>query len=122
MSDVGIEGEDPDEVINITTKDKLDISTYKWVIKVRRSCLFRTARTRFLDLSWGRLPSVLSTDRLIETQKVHKFVLQSARALTLALYFAPVILTLPLYKMFPSFRDRWWQLLVKAIEVPSSST
>ena len=50
---------------------------------------------------------------------MHKFILQSFRALTLAFYFAPVLLTLPLYKFFPSFHDRWWGLLVKAIEVPS---
>lgn len=50
-------------------------------------------------------------------QKLHKFLMQSARAFVLAMYFAPVILTLPLYKFFPSFHDRWWDLLVKAIEV-----
>lgn len=43
--------------------------------------------------------------------------MQSLRALTLAFYFAPVLLTLPLYKFFPSFHNRWWALLVTAIEV-----
>lgn len=34
VTDAGTEGEDPDEVIQITSKGKVDIKGWRWIVKV----------------------------------------------------------------------------------------